>query len=167
MAAFDTHMAHGLVADITAWLQAPPAKVSASQLHMLQYLSPDFSFTRADVENANAATDAEHGLHVIFAELDYVEGGVDKATPFWKAVVETGHDHEPGTLAYGVLRPAKVPNGEGNKSLKTFEVYESVDYLKDVHVPSDAIGESIKNTKHLRTGLKHHLLRKVYGFLHK
>lgn len=166
MTAYNEHMASGLVTDINAWLQDPP-KVSAGQLHLLQYLDQGFGFTRAEVKKDAAAKDPTYGLHVIFAELDYVEGGVGKATPYWKAVVDTGRDNEPGTLAYGIYKPNKVPEGEENKALKTFEVYESVEYLKDVHVPSDAISESIKNTKHLRTGLKHHLLRKVYGFLDK
>lgn len=127
-------------------LAAPPSR------QVLHWLTDDFTFWRPEV--------AKHpDPHVIFAELDYIPGGAATATPYWKAVVDTGREKEPGTLAYGILRdPANA------ERLATFEAYESPEYLKDVHVPSDAISKSIKNTKHLRTGLKHNLLKKVGGF---
>lgn len=151
----DKHMSSEGVRDINAWSQTVPIW-NAEDLPVqqdLQYLGSDFEFSRLIPKSL---TDP----HVIFAELDYVPGGVDKATPFWKAVVDTGREKEPGTLAYGVLG-----DKEKQDRLCTFEVYESPEYLKDVHVPSDAISESIKNTKHLRTGLQHNLLKKVGGFL--
>lgn len=151
----DLHMASKGVKDINAWVESVPIWDSDDppSLQNLCYLSPAFEFSRSV---PSKITDP----HVIFAELDYVPGGVAIATPYWKAVVDTGREKEPGTLAYGVL-------GDKTKEerLCTFEVYESPEYLKSVHVPSNAISESIKNTKHLRTGLKHNLLRKVGGFV--
>ena len=47
------------------------------------------------------------------------------------------------------------------------EVYQSEEYLRGVHVKNKAIEESVKNTKHLRTGLKHVFLRLVAGYLWK
>lgn len=126
----------------------PPA------MDMMQYL-PGQRFTRPEIVK-------HEDPHVLYAELDYVPGGIQTATPYWQAVVDTGRDHETGTLQYGVAKPLEKDN-----RLVTFEVYESLAYLKDVHVPSDAIQNSIAKTKHLRTGLKHHTLKMVGGFLHK
>lgn len=144
------------VKDMGAWLQSSgvlhPSETGA--LHMLQYL-PGMRFTRDEILQ-------QADPHVLFAELDYVPGGVETATPYWQAVVDTGRDREVGTLHYGIARDL-----EKEDRLVAFEVYESPEYLKDVHVPSEAIQNSIANTKHLRTGLKHHALKKVGGFLHK
>lgn len=155
--AMDLHMASQGVKDINAWMDTVPIWDAENPpiLQNIQYLSPSFEFSRAIPSNVADP-------HVIFAELDYIPGGVATATPYWKAVVDTGRENEPGTFAYGVLSDKTK-----EERLCTFEVYESPEYLKDVHVPSDAISESIKNTKHLRTGLKHNLLRKVGGFLYK
>jgi quinol monooxygenase YgiN len=149
-------MSQPKVKDMGAWLQQPGILDPSTPLalHMLEYL-PNQRFTRDAI--------LQHpDPHVLFAELDYIPGGIDTATPYWQAVVDTGRDKEPGTLSYGI---AKDLQKEGR--LVAFEVYESPAYLKDVHVPSEAIQNSIRDTKHLRTGLKHHMLKKVGGFLHK
>lgn len=145
------------IKDINAYFQTVPIFEESNPpvQDNLQYISSDYEFSRPE---ANNRTDP----HVIYAELNYVPGGVATSTPYWKAVVDTGREKEPGTLAYGILKDPTKEN-----KLATFEVYESPEYLKDVHVPSDAISESIKNTKHLRTGLKHNLLKKVAGFLYR
>lgn len=156
-AAAKVHANSTPVQEINSWLQTVPifAETDSPAIYNLQYISAGFEFSRPE-----AATHPDP--YVIFAELDYVSGGVATAIPYWEAVVDTGRDMEPGTLAYGVLR-----NTIEEEKLATLEVYESPDYLKDVHIGSDAISESIKNTKHLRTGLQHQLLRKVSGYLYK
>ena len=123
-------------------------------IHTLEYL-PNFRFSREEVIS-------HPDPHVVFCALDYIPGGVETSIPYWKAVVETGRDHEPGTLVYGILKDPKNEN-----RLCALETYESPEYLMDVHVPSKAIQESIANTKHLRTGLKHHFMQKKGGFLHR
>ncbi|KAF4972969.1 hypothetical protein FZEAL_9454 [Fusarium zealandicum] len=125
---FDTHMASDGVVKINQWFTEetvldPDEK---PDLHILEYL-PDLRFVRDEVR--------EHkDPHVIFAELDYIPGGVDTSIPYWKAVVETGRDHEAGTLVYGILKDTQKEN-----RLFSIEAYESPDYLRDVHVPSEAI----------------------------
>lgn len=154
-AAYDTHMTGQAYKDINAWFQTVPIfnADNPPTIQNLQYLSPTFEFSR---QIPASVVDP----HVIFAELDYVQGGVATAKPYWQTVVDTGRQKEPGTLIYGILEDKTQ-----QERLCTFEVYESPEYLKDVHVPSDAISESIKNTKHLRTGLKHNILKRVGGFL--
>lgn len=122
-------------------------------VYILEYL-PSLRFTRPQVLS-------HADPHVVFAQLDYVPGGVETSIPYWTAVVETGREKEEGTLVYGILRDAQR---EGR--LCTIEAYESAEYLRDVHVPSNAVQRSIANTKHLRTGLKHHFLQMKGGFLY-
>lgn len=155
--AFEAHTNSEAAQALHTWLQSVPIFSEADQptSFSLQYLGPEFEFSRPEAtQNADP--------HVIFAELDYSPGGSATAVPYWKAVVETGRGREPGTLAYGVMRDL-----DQEEKLATFEAYESADYLKDDHVASDAIAASIANTKHLRTGLKQHLLKRVLGFLYK
>ncbi|KAI8260293.1 hypothetical protein K4K58_002050 [Colletotrichum sp. SAR11_239] len=99
---------------------------------------------------------------VIIAELGYHPGGSEISIPYWQGVVNEGRENEEGTLVYGLAR-----DSEDSEKLWTFEVYESEEFLKDVHVKSTAIAESVKNTKHLRTGLTWTFLEWKDGFLHK
>ncbi|KAH7023998.1 4-coumarate-CoA ligase [Ilyonectria destructans] len=155
-AAFDLHMSTIGVKEINQWFVDEKVLDSNDKpdVHILEYL-PEFRFDRQEV-----LTHADP--HIAFAELDYIPGGVDTSIPYWKAVVNTGREDEPGTLVYGILKDSQKEN-----RLCAFEVYESAEYLKDVHVPSEAIQSSINNTKHLRTGLKHHFLQKKGGFLYR
>ncbi|KAB5554916.1 hypothetical protein GE09DRAFT_1122808, partial [Coniochaeta sp. 2T2.1] len=115
----------------------------------------DFFFVRPELKNAK-------NTFAAIAEIDYQPGGVEKSIPYWKAVVEEGRNNEPGTLLYGIVKDKDDEN-----KLFAIEIYESKEYLYDVHVKSKAIEESIKNTKHLRTGLKHVFLKFAGGLLVK
>ena len=158
--AFDVHLEGEMVKKTMEWFQSTPEAFAEDDpvvIYRLQYISDEFEFTRPESES-----DKHQDPHIIFSELDYIPGGVEEATPYWKAVVEAGRHKEPGTLAYGVLRDL-----EKQERLATLEVYESPEYLREVHALSDAISESIKHTQHWRTGLTHHLLKKVAGFLYR
>lgn len=153
-AAFDTHMAQPHIKSMMDWIGAGNVFDGTPRILTLQYVE-GFDFSRKEVANVQDP-------YVVVAELDYKPDMVQKSIPYWKAVVDTGREQEPGTLVYGILKdPA-----EQNK-LFTVEAYENKEYLTDVHVKSKAIEESIKNTKHLREGLKHQFLRFRGGFLHK
>jgi quinol monooxygenase YgiN len=82
--------------------------------------------------------------------------------PYWQAVVDTTEKEEPGSLLYGICKDPGNP-----EKLYTIEAYKSEEYLRGVHVKNKAIEESVRNTKHLRTGLKHVFLRLVAGYLWK
>ncbi|CRK29812.1 hypothetical protein BN1723_014525 [Verticillium longisporum] len=153
-AAFDHHMSLPSVNAMRAWMSEnvgpkPP------MMHILTYPSDSFQFSRQQV---NKHTDP----WIIIAELNYIVGGVGMSLPYWQAVVDQGREEEVGTLVYGILKDEDTV-----ERLFTMEAYESEAYLNDVHVKSDAIAASIKNTKHLRTGIEWSFLRLVVGFLHK
>ena len=100
--------------------------------------------------------------YIVFADINYLPSGIDTATPYWQGVVDFGRDNEPGTLIYRICKDPKV---EGR--LNSFEVYESKEYLWETHVKTDAVQANIKNTTHLRSGVKHNLLKMVDGYLQK
>lgn len=147
-------MAQPHVQSMVEWMGTGNVLGGEPRLFDLQYLD-GFDFSRKEVAGVQDP-------FVAFAELDYKPDTVQQSIPYWKAVVETGRQDEPGTVVYGILKDPK----ESNK-LFALEVYESKEYLTNVHVPSKAIQESIKNTKHLREGLKHEFLKVRGGYLYK
>ncbi|OIW28611.1 hypothetical protein CONLIGDRAFT_670416 [Coniochaeta ligniaria NRRL 30616] len=153
--AFDTHMALPDVQDMVKWLGTGEVLTGDMKVKMNLTYIDDFFFTRPEVKTAKDP-------FIAFAELEYKPGTVAQSIPYWKAVVEEGRNNEPGTLMYGIVRDPEAEN-----MLYALEVYESKDYLYDVHVKSNAIQESIKNTKHLRNNLTHHFLKLAGGFLMK
>jgi quinol monooxygenase YgiN len=142
------------VKDMIKWSTTEKLFGDAPTIHQLEFID-GFDFSR---DSVNQAPDP----HVLFADLGYQSGTVPQSLPYWKEVVETGRNDEPGTLMYGVLKDPASPD-----KLYVLEAYESAQYLADVHVPSKAIQDSVKNTKHLRTGLKHTPLKLHAGFLHR
>ncbi|KAF5498277.1 4-coumarate--CoA ligase-like 7 [Colletotrichum fructicola] len=156
---FDAHMALPHVQKLVSWMSVtnPSPLADTPSTHFLSLPSDDFLFSRAKVSEHK-----EKDPWVIIAELGYHPGGSATSIPYWQGVVIEGRENEEGTLVYGLAR-----DSEDREKLWTVEVYESEAYLKDVHVKSTAIAESIKNTKHLRTGLTWTFLKWTDGFLHK
>ncbi|KAJ0353813.1 hypothetical protein KNSL1_001843 [Colletotrichum chrysophilum] len=156
---FDAHMALPHVQKLVSWMSAtnPSPLAGTPSTHFLSLPSDDFLFSRAKVSEHK-----EKDPWVIIAELGYHPGGSATSIPYWQGVVIEGRENKEGTLVYGLAR-----DSEDREKLWTVEVYESEAYLKDVHVKSTAIAESIKNTKHLRTGLTWTFLKWTDGFLHK
>lgn len=138
----------------TKWMTSTPVLETAPTFHQLKFID-GFHFTRPTIRD-------QSDPHIIFATLDYKPDTVPVSLPYWKAVVDTSANDEPGTLVYGIC---KDPNNKDK--LYTIEAHNSEEYLKDVHVKSDAIAESIKNTKHLRNGLTHTFLKLEAGFLYR
>jgi quinol monooxygenase YgiN len=143
------------VQDMVKWLGTGEVLSGDMKVKMNLTYIDSFFFTRPELKNAK-------NPYVAVAELDYKPGTVPQTISYWNAVVEEGRNNEPGTLMYGI---AKDPDNEN--MLYALEVYESKDYLYDVHIKSNAIQESIKNTKHMRNNLTHHFLKLVGGFLVK
>lgn len=153
-AAFESHLAEPGVKALIEWIGTGKVLEGAPRILDLQYVD-DFYFSRGEVSKHEDPC-------VVIAELDYKPDTVQQSIPYWKAVADTGREKEAGTLVYGILRDPKEQN-----KLFTVEAYDSKEYLLDVHAKSKAVDESIKNTKHLREGLKHHFLKIQGGFLYK
>ncbi|KAF2422866.1 hypothetical protein EJ08DRAFT_689954 [Tothia fuscella] len=153
-ASFDSHMATPHVQDMISWMGTGSVLTEAPIIYQLESI-PDLSFSRAQVTTHSDP-------YIIVGEIGYKPDQIPTSIPHWAAVVNTTKDDEPGALVYGIYKSVGDPN-----QLYSVEAYESKEFLWDVHVKSKAIEESVKNTKHLRTGLKHNFLKLEAGYLFK
>ncbi|KAI1265299.1 hypothetical protein F5Y18DRAFT_47628 [Xylariaceae sp. FL1019] len=147
----DKHMEWQPVKDLVAFMTAASPLSGAPTV--LELPITDLSFTREEIK--------QHAdPYIAVAEIEYHPDTIPEALPYWKAVVESSRK-ESGTLAYGVYRHPSDSN-----RIFTVEIYESKEYLWDVHAKSDAVAENVKNTKNMRKGLKHTYLRRMGGHLY-
>lgn len=96
---------------------------------------------------------------VVFAHLEFHPGKRPETLPYWKGNLDCSKG-ESGTLVYGVAEESEKPN-----DLFTLEVYESEDFLWNVHVKADAVQENINKTKDLRKDLKLAKLELIGGYM--
>lgn len=151
--AFDLHMNTEGVQDLIKYMSTEKVVEGAPNVRELEVID-GMDLARTDITRHSDP-------YIAFAELEYKPGSAAQSIPYWKQVVETSRN-ETGTLVYGLHKDPVQPD-----KLYTLEVYESKDYLWDVHAKSDAVAENVKNTKDLRIGLKHSFLKYASGFLHK
>jgi quinol monooxygenase YgiN len=142
------------VKDMISFMTSNPVLDGAPTVHMLEYVD-GLEFSRPEV---NKTSDP----YFIVGQLVYKPDGLVKSLPYWAEVVKTSKADEPKTLAYGIAKDPKDAN-----NLFTIEAYENEAALKDVHVKSKAIEESIKNQKDLRESLQHTFLKFYAGYLHR
>ncbi|KAH7077025.1 hypothetical protein BKA63DRAFT_552824 [Paraphoma chrysanthemicola] len=89
------------------------------------------------------------GTHAAMARIQYAPGTRIEGIERWKNVAASvATEEEGGTYTYWFLA-----DPEDDDVLYSLERYKDEKYLWDVHVPSKAIQENIKNQKHIRTGL--------------
>lgn len=141
--------------DITAWFRTVPifSDSDPAVIHDFESISSDFEFTRPQIKDCADP-------YVVFDEVTYMPGGFAGSKPYWEAIVESSREKEPGTLSYDILKDLRE-----EEIVATFEVYESEEYARDVHAQSGPVRDKVENTTHLRAGLKHHVLKKIAGFL--
>lgn len=144
----DAHLASKPVQDLIALFGSKPVLAGAPLVYQLE---PIYSFSKAHVSQV---TDP----HIVFANLEYRAGTADQSLQYWKNVVSSS-EAEDGTLLYALAKePANLDR------LHTVEVYQSENYLWDVHAKSKAVTESVATTKDIRTGLVLSHLKQVGGF---
>ncbi|KAF2025804.1 hypothetical protein EK21DRAFT_92915 [Setomelanomma holmii] len=89
------------------------------------------------------------GIHVAMAKINYAPGTRSQGIEQWQKVAASVEEYEKeGTHTYWFLADPK----DGNV-LYSLERYQDEKYLWDVHVPSLAIQQNMKNQKYIRTGL--------------
>lgn len=97
---------------------------------------------------------------IVVAKFGYQPRTIDQALVGWTELVEYGEKEEPKTLGYSVF-----VDGD---DVRTLEIYESKEFLCDVHVKSDAIKKNGAQNGQWRTGQncadKYHV---VVGWLAK
>lgn len=122
----------------------------------IMYLfDPIFAFTKPEIVKAKDP-------FIVFGTVSYLSGKMEESLPYWKEVFSTSQKNEPGTLEYAVCKDSVETD-----VMRMVEIYESKDYLWATHAKSAEVSENVKNTSHLRTGLKHVFLKICGGYFHK
>ena len=93
----------------------------------------------------------------ILAEIEYHKGKRTEGIEHWKTVAASVEMNENQTYTYLFSEDM-----EDEQRLCSIERYSSQNYLKDVHIPSDAIQGNIARQKDLRSGLRLHFLTQLY-----
>ena len=97
---------------------------------------------------------------IILANFEYKPGTLSHALEGWKDVVKYVESNEDGTKGYTVTA------ADGGNEVRTVEMYDSWDYVENVHLKAPAIAENQKQNGADRTGNKGAVrLRAVDGFL--
>ncbi|KAF1974291.1 hypothetical protein BU23DRAFT_531789 [Bimuria novae-zelandiae CBS 107.79] len=151
-AAFDAHMAAEPVKALVAFLTQDPQYLKAeSALNMTESYA---FFTRPEIVNA---TDP----WICYASIEYKEGKRAEALEPWKHVTSEMEKNEADTLNYSILK-----DNDHAETIRTLEIYASEEYFKEVHVPSQAVQENMKNYgNEIRASIKHVFLKYRGGFM--
>jgi hypothetical protein len=114
----------------------------------------DYSFTKPEVIGYEDPT-------IVFTDLGYKQGTLQSTLPYWKRVADVSKA-ESGTFVWGVA----LNRAESDK-LAVMHVYESLEYLINVHAVSKEMQDIQGFTADLRTELAPHFLKFVGGYLWK
>lgn len=147
-------MASEPVKEILAYFAANPQHVGGESV--LSMTESWAAFTRPEIVNA---TDP----WICFASIEYKAGKRAEALEAWENVTSETEKNEAETLSYNILKD----NGH-SETIKTLEVYASQAYFKEVHVPSKAVQDNLKNFgNEIRVSIKHVFLKLEGGFLER
>jgi quinol monooxygenase YgiN len=147
-------MASKPVVDLIASFEADPTLLSAAPAMTISDVVQTFS--RPDITNCADP-------YMAVASIEYKDGKRTEALEAWKHVASETEKNEPGTLSYGIYK-----DREHSGTVKTVEAYQSLEYFKDVHVPSTAVQENMqKYGNEIRVSISHIWLKLVAGFMVK
>ncbi|KAL1611823.1 hypothetical protein SLS60_000043 [Paraconiothyrium brasiliense] len=150
--AFDAHMAAEPVKDMVSWLTANQKQLDGEATVTMS--ETYCSFTRPEITKAADPW-------ICYASIEYKQGKRAEALEPWKHVTSETEKNEAETLSYSILKDTGHP-----EKIKTVEVYKSQEYFKEVHVPSKAVQENVRDYgNEIRIGLEHSFLKLEAGFL--
>lgn len=161
-AALDAHMKIDNVTEMIKWMGANTVFEAPPTVLELDVIEDFGLFMRPD------AIDQAEDPYIVVGEVTYKDGAlVEKSLPHWAKVVHTTKTSEPGSLVYALTRGGVAGGAAEPNKLYTLEVYTDKDYLWDVHAKSQAVQDNVRSTKEWREGVKHHMMKKVHGYLAK
>ncbi|KAF2709913.1 hypothetical protein K504DRAFT_430016 [Pleomassaria siparia CBS 279.74] len=112
-------------------------------------------------KTAKQAPSVSDNPAIILANFEYKSGTVSNAFKGWKSVVDYVSANEDGTRGYTVLADVDT-----RKEVRTVEVYDSWDFVENVHLKSPAIRANVEQNGKDRTDVKGAVRVKfVDGFL--
>ena len=102
------------------------------------------SFVRPEISQASDP-------FICHASIVYKPGKRDEALEGWQTVTSETQQNESETLGYTIMKDQQNEN-----VIQSFEVYSSQQYFKEVHVPSKAVQENVKQYgNEIRVSLTH------------
>ena len=131
------------VKEVSEWLRS--GEVAFTETPSLQFLEPVSDKVPFVLK---PATETHADPFILISEVKYKEGGLAQAVPYWEGVIRVSHDAEESTYMYGICRVADAPD-----LVKSLEVYETEQYLWDVHAKSAEVAANVKATGGLRESL--------------
>ena len=147
----DDHMASPPVQDMIKFMTSNPIVEGVPKIRNLSWID-DMVFTKPEVRQ-------QKDPFIVFAELEFDAGARDGTLKYWNNNLKSSKE-ERGCFIYGFLKDPEQPD-----HMYTLEVYESEDFLMNVHIPSSAVKETIEKTKDLRKNLVLSKLKMLDGFL--
>jgi quinol monooxygenase YgiN len=150
--ALDEHMATEPVKQMISYMSSNPTALKSGPTIRQLAWSNDMHFTKPESAQQNDPL-------IVFAHLEFHAGKRGESFKNWQGNIKSSQD-ERGTFVYGIMEQDEAEN-----DLFTLEVYESEDYLTNVHIPSTAVQETIKHTGAMRKNLTLTKLRLHGGFI--
>ncbi|KAJ6185909.1 hypothetical protein N7519_007210 [Penicillium mononematosum] len=149
--AYEEHFRQIPIRELSAWLAVGLGE--APKIWTLE-VQEDSSFTKPEVIGYEDPT-------IVFTDLGYKQGTLQSTLPYWKKVADASKA-ESGTFVWGVAL-----NRAESDRLAVIHIYESLEYLINVHAASKEMQDIQGFTADLRTVLAPHFLKFVGGYLWK
>lgn len=120
------------------------------------HLSAELTFSRPELEHFQDP-------YIVFSVLSYIDApSTASAMKGFQAVYDYTRIEEAGTLSYNVFR-----NESQTDQLHTLEIYESSEYLWDVHAASASVQQNMAAQKDIRIDRDLRLLKIMGGYLYQ
>jgi quinol monooxygenase YgiN len=147
----DDHMASPPVQEMIKFMTSNPIVEGTPKIRNLSWID-DMVFTKAEVRQ-------QKDPFIVFAELEFEAGARDGTLKYWNNNLKSSKQEE-GCFIYGFLKDPEQPD-----HIYTLEVYESEEFLMNVHIKSAAVKDTIEKTKDNRKNLVLSKLKMLDGFL--
>jgi quinol monooxygenase YgiN len=154
-AASDAHLATLPVKDLIALFGQPGILAGAPKVWNI---TPSIEYARPQLKSLTV----ESSPAVVMAHFGFKSGTLCHAVEGWKELISYAEKNEPQTLGYTIMEDKE------SSALRTVEVYESWDFVKDVHLKSEAVKLNGEQNGNDMTGDKGSAkLKPVDGFFGK
>jgi quinol monooxygenase YgiN len=151
-AASDSHLATQPVKDLIELFTTGDVLAGAPEVHIAPIVVNKLARTAPSISDNPA---------IVLSNFEYKPGTLENAIKGWKSVVDYVSAKEDGTKSYTILADL-----EKGKEIRTVEVYQSWDYMENVHLKSPVIASNVEQNGKDRTGVKGAVrVKLVDGFL--
>jgi len=153
-ASAEWHASHMASTPVRALLEAFKTEKLVSSAPETHSITPSYAYQRPGHVWPTAAT------HIVLANFWYHKGYAPYSLAGWKEYMDYCYAEEAPALAYAILGDSE------NDVVRTVQVFENAEYVRDVHIKSQALKKNQTQNSSYRTGQKEIVkLRVVQGFM--